>query len=181
MVGVYVHNQVLIKNETSRGELNMKVKKKHLLQVGALIAICFLVMTPVFAERSSIYIETTKPSVSSNMEFTVLVNADSVSNLSAYQFDLVYSPKKYEIVDVEEGPLLNNNGTDSTFFMGPINGSRKDHITFANARIGDIGGVNGPGTLVKITFRAKRAFKNAKVKIVKKSIHLLDHNGQEIL
>lgn len=158
-------------------EKNMKNRKIHLIQVTVLTAICFFIMTPVFAEGASISLDPAKLSVSKNEEFTLLVNVNPLLNLFAYQFDIKYNPKNYEIVSVEEGSFLNNNGADNTFFLGPLNGSRKDIIAFASTRMGSIGGVDGTGTLVEITFMAKKAGK-VRVSIVKKSVDLLDSDGQ---
>jgi hypothetical protein len=163
----------------SMSERNMKAKKTYLIPIIILIAIYSFIMTPVFAEGASIFFDPAKQSVSKNEEFTILVKANSVSNLFAYQFDLKYNPNKYEIVSAEEGSFLNNNGTDSTFFLGPLNSSRKELITFACTRMGASGGIDGSGTLVKITFRAKTSGE-AKINIVRKSVRLLNPNGQEI-
>jgi hypothetical protein len=157
----------------------MKAKKIHLIQVAILIATCFFINTHVIADKTSLFLDPKKLSVSKNEEFTLSVKVDSVSNLFAYQFDLKYRPRKYEIVNVEEGSFLNNNGTDRTFFLGPLNGSRKHRITFACSRMGSSGGIDGAGTLLNIRFRAKISGK-VKIDIVRKSVRLLDSNGQKI-
>ncbi len=157
----------------------MKNKKTYLMRFILLTAISFFIMTTAFAEGASIYLDMASPRVSENEEFTVEVNINSVNDLFAYQFDLNYNPKNYEIVNVEEGSFLNNNGADSTFFLGPLDGSRKNTLTFANTRMGLIGGVDGTGTLVEITFRAKASGK-VRINVVKKNVNLLDPNGQKI-
>lgn len=155
----------------------MKTKKIYLFPIIIFIIICSFIMTDVIAEGSSIFLDPAEQSVSINEEFTLLVKVNSASNLFAYQFDLKYNPKKYEIVSVEEGSFLNNNGTDSTFFLGPLNGSSNNIVTFACTRMGSVGGVDGTGTLVEITFRAKTSG-DVKINIVRRSVSLLDDNGQ---
>ena len=169
----------IIKMRASMSGKKIKVRKIHLIQVTVLTAMSFLIMTTVFAEGASIYLDVANPRVSQNEEFTVSIKIDSVSDLSAYQFDLNYNPKNYEIVSVVEGSFLNSNGTDSTFFLGPLDSSRRNTITFASTRMGSISGVDGMGILVEITFRAKTAGK-VKINVVKKSVNLLDSNGQNI-
>lgn len=156
----------------------MKPEKTHLMRVAVLIAICLFIMIPVFAEGASVYLDPAKPRVSQNEEFTVSVKIDSVSDLSAYQFDINFKPRHYEIVKVEEGSFLNNNGTDSTFFLAP-DSSDSNLVTIACTRIGKIGGIDGSGTLVNITFRSKTSG-NAKINIVGDSVRLLDSNGNTI-
>jgi len=162
----------------SRRERYMKPKKTHLMQIAVLIAISLFIMTPVLAEAASIYLDPAKPPVSHNEEFTVSVKIDSVSDLSAYQFDINYKPRHYEIVKVEEGSFLNNNSTDSTFFLVP-DSSDSNLVTIACTRMGKTGGIDGSGTLVNITFRSKTSG-NAKINIVGDSVRLLDTNGQKI-
>jgi hypothetical protein len=163
----------------SMSERDMKTKKIDLKKIAFVVAICFFIMTPLFAEGASIFLDPAKPSVLENEEFTLVVEINSVTNLFAYQFDIKYNPKKYEVVSAMEGSFLNNNGTDSTFFLGPLNSTHNNQITFAGTRMGIIGGVDGSGTLVKITFRAKTSGE-VKINIVRNSVRLLDPNGQKI-
>lgn len=93
-----------------------------------------------------------QPDKVSEHGFTAMVMVDSVQDLHGYQFDLVYEPTFFEVVDVSEGTLLKRDGT-KTYWLNP---SAKGKIRVASVRIGKKG-VDGSGTLATINFKVKNS------------------------
>lgn len=93
------------------------------------------------------------PSVKQNDQFTIEVRATDVKNLYTAPFTLIYDPIFVEFVAAAEGDLLKMDGKPTSFLATPDkNGGR---IIVGMGRTGNVGGVNGTGSLVMATFKAK--------------------------
>ncbi|MYA99341.1 hypothetical protein F4X90_06645, partial [Candidatus Poribacteria bacterium] len=95
--------------------------------------------------RSAIHVDDT---------FTLDLNAEEVTNLAGWQFDIAFDPTTLEAVEVNEGDFLKaEDGT--TFFQGGTIDNTTGKITgLSAARISE-SGVSGTGTLLSVTFMAK--------------------------
>jgi Cohesin domain len=100
----------------------------------------------------SINAPATNPSLGST--FVINVQANGVSDLFAFQFDIAFNPAVLHAVSVAEGPFLPTGGT-TAFVPGTID-NVGGHIAFnADTLIGAIPGVTGGGVLARITFQAQ--------------------------
>lgn len=88
-----------------------------------------------------------------NEQFTVEVVTADAANLYSAPFVLVYDPIFVELVGVAEGGFLKQDGKPTQFSSKVDKNSGQ--VTVGLARIGDVVGVNGSGTLLTATFRAK--------------------------
>jgi hypothetical protein len=91
--------------------------------------------------------------VNKGEEFTVEIKVTNANDLYGFQFDIEYNPDVLKYVRIGEGGFLSRSGADITF---PLNGTASSGLVdnIANTRMGGINGVNGDGTLEKITFTA---------------------------
>ena len=86
--------------------------------------------------------------------FTVQLNAENVSNLAGWQFDIAFDPDILEAVEVNEGDFLKSEG-GTTFFQKGIIDNRSGKITgLSSARLNE-DGATGTGTLLSVTFTVK--------------------------
>ena len=86
--------------------------------------------------------------------FTLYFNAENITDLAGWQTDIVYDPNVLEAVEVTEGDFLKSEG-GGTFFQGGTIDNIAGKITrLFSARISE-SGVNGTGTLLSVTFKAK--------------------------
>ena len=86
--------------------------------------------------------------------FTVNLNAENVSDLAGWQFDVLFDATVLETVEVNEGPFLKSVG-DGTFFQKGTIDNAAGKIKGINALDLSGKGVTGTGTLVSVTFSAK--------------------------
>ena len=86
--------------------------------------------------------------------FTVHVNAEKITDLAGWQFDLTFNPDVLEAVEVSEGDFLKTSG-GTTFFQQETIDNTIGEITGLTAALISEGGVTGTGTLLSITFKAK--------------------------
>ena len=86
--------------------------------------------------------------------FTVHVNAEKVTDLAGWQFDLTFNPDVLEVVEVNEGDFLKTDGETTFFQQGTIDNTAGE-ITGLTAALFSEGGVTGTGTLLSVTFLAK--------------------------
>ena len=95
-----------------------------------------------------------KPAIHVDDTFTLDLNAEEVTDLAGWQFDIVFDSTILEAAEVTEGNFLKvNDGT--TFFQGGIIDNTTGKITgLSTARISE-SGVSGTGTLLSVTFVAK--------------------------
>ncbi|MXV75153.1 T9SS type A sorting domain-containing protein, partial [Candidatus Poribacteria bacterium] len=86
--------------------------------------------------------------------FTVQLNAENISDLAGWQFDIVFDPTVLEAVEINEGDFL-KTGDGTTFFQkGTIDNTTGKITKLSSARLSE-DGVSGKGTLLSVTFRAK--------------------------
>ena len=86
--------------------------------------------------------------------FTVELNAENVSDLAGWQFDIAFNPAVLEVVEVNEGDFL-KTGNGSTFFQEGTIDNAAGKITGINATRFSEEGVSGTGGLLLVTFSAK--------------------------
>jgi general secretion pathway protein D len=89
-----------------------------------------------------------------NERFSVDITGAGVTNLYSASFIFSYDPAILDFEGASEGHFLNYDGKPTSFQA--INASNNRQITVIHSRVGNVGGVNGAGTLVSLTFKAKR-------------------------
>ena len=86
--------------------------------------------------------------------FTVHINAEKVTDLAGWQFDLTFDSDVLEAVEVNEGDFL-KKGDGNTFFQrGTIDNTVGKIVGLSSALISK-NGVTGTGNLVSVVFSAK--------------------------
>ena len=95
-----------------------------------------------------------EPSIHSGDTFTFDIRAENIIDLAGWQFDIVFDPARFEVVDVSEGGFLKTDG-ESTFFQGGRIDNAAGKITGLIAGRLSEGGLNGSGSLVRVKFKAK--------------------------
>lgn len=84
------------------------------------------------------------------------VDARDVSDLAAYQFDLVFDPGAFTALAVEQGPFLPTQG--ATFFDGGTIDNVSGRISFVfDTLVGPAIGASGAGSLAFFDFRSVAA------------------------
>jgi hypothetical protein len=86
--------------------------------------------------------------------FTLRINAEKVTDLSGWQFDLTFDPDVLEAVKVNEGDFLKKGGGTTFFQRGTVNNATGKISGISAALISD-SGVTGTGTLLSVIFKAK--------------------------
>ena len=86
--------------------------------------------------------------------FTLNLNAEKVSDLAGWEADIAFDPKILEAVEVTEGNFLKSEGGNTFFQDGTIDNAAGEITDLFSARISE-SGVNGTGTLLLATFKAK--------------------------
>jgi general secretion pathway protein D len=108
-----------------------------------------------------------------NERFSVDVVSAGVSNLYSAPFIFSYDPDILDFDGASEGHLLKSDGKLTSFLA--INGSNNRQITVILSRVGNVGGVSGSGTLVSLTFKAK---KQGTAKLGLSAVHFTDPSGR---
>ncbi len=86
--------------------------------------------------------------------FTVRVNAEKVTDLAGWQFDLAFDPDVLEAVEISEGDFLKRSGQTTFFQPGAIDNTTGKIVGLSSALISK-SGVTGTGTLLSVRFSAK--------------------------
>jgi len=86
--------------------------------------------------------------------FTLHINAEKVTDLSGWQFDLTFDPDLLEAVKVNEGDFLKKGGGTTFFQRGTVNNAT-GKISGISAALISESGVTGTGTLLSVIFKAK--------------------------
>ncbi len=86
--------------------------------------------------------------------FTLNLDAENITDLAGWQGDISFDPDALEAVEVTEGDFLKSEGRDTFFLRGKIDNTAGKIIGLSTARIAE-SGVNGTGTLLSVTFKAK--------------------------
>ena len=97
---------------------------------------------------------TDTPSVRVGDTFTVHVNAEKISDLAGWQFDLMFDPDVLEAVEVREGNFLKRSGGTTFFQRGTIDNTAGKIVGVSSALISK-NGVTGTGNLLSVVFSAK--------------------------
>ena len=97
---------------------------------------------------------TDTPNVRVGETFTLRINAEKVTNLAGWQFDLIFDPNVLEGVDVNEGGLLKRGGRTTFFQKGTVDNAA-GKIAGLSAALISKNGVTGTGTLLSVRFSAK--------------------------
>lgn len=92
-------------------------------------------------------------SVKVNEQFTIEVVAADAVNLQSARFALVYDQNFVEPVGAAEGGFMRNDGKPAQFSSSIDKNSGQIKVELV--RTGEVGGVNGTGSLIAATFRAK--------------------------
>ena len=87
--------------------------------------------------------------------FTLHLNANEITDLAGWSSDITFDPDILEVVTVSEGDFLKANGITPFFLAGTIDNTTGKISGLNTARIGK-GGVDGTGTLLVITLKAKK-------------------------
>ena len=88
--------------------------------------------------------------------FTLDILAETVFDMSGWQFDIAFDPAALEAIDVSEGDFLKMGGA-STFFQSGSIDNAAGKITGLSAIRLSTQGISGTGTLLQVTFKAKSA------------------------
>lgn len=108
---------------------------------------------PVVSEQKVLVSPATQTvDVGDNVTVNVLVY--NATDLYGFQFNLNYDSSILEFKDTAEGTFLNENGAADTLYLPPSNPSPGLIKNVVCVRKGQIGGVDGDGTMVTITFTA---------------------------
>ena len=86
--------------------------------------------------------------------FTLHINAEKVTGLAGWQFDLTFDPNVLEVVDVNEGGFLKREGSTTFFQKGTVDNTEGKIGGLSTALISK-NGVTGTGTLLSVRFSAK--------------------------
>ncbi|MGA2285078.1 MAG: cohesin domain-containing protein [Dehalococcoidia bacterium] len=95
-----------------------------------------------------------KPVSLSSSSFSLDVKVDNVTNLGAFQFDVVYAPAVIQLQSFTEGPFLKSSGRSTLCSEVDI---APDTKRYACASGGDQAGPDGSGVLASLTFTAVAA------------------------
>ncbi|MYB64259.1 T9SS type A sorting domain-containing protein, partial [Candidatus Poribacteria bacterium] len=96
----------------------------------------------------------TETSITAGDIFSLNLNAENITDLAGWQADIAFDPNMLEAVEATEGDFLKSEGA-ATFFQGGTIDNTAGKITRSfSARISE-SGVNGTGTLLSVTFKAK--------------------------
>jgi hypothetical protein len=115
---------------------------------------CFLFLTvAVAAGAPMVQIDPASQSAFQGDSLSVDVVVNGVTDLYAFQFDLVFDPTKLQAISSSEGLFLPSGGT--TFFVPGAIDNVNGVISFvADTLIGPVPGVTGNGDLASISFMA---------------------------
>jgi flagellar basal body-associated protein FliL len=111
---------------------------------------------PVVSERKVLVSPATQ-TVAVDEYVTVNVIIYNATDIYGFQFNLNYDSDVLEFNNATEGAFLNENGGADTLYLPPSNPSPGLIKNVVCVRKGQIGGVDGDGTLVTITFTALSA------------------------
>ena len=86
--------------------------------------------------------------------FTVHINAEKVTDLSGWQFDLTFDPNVLEAIKVNEGGFLKRGGGTTFFQRGTVDNAAGE-ISDMSAALISKKGITGTGRLLSVVFKAK--------------------------
>ncbi len=86
--------------------------------------------------------------------FTVHINAEKVTDLAGWQFDLTFDSDVLEAIKVSEGDFLKKDGGTTFFQRGTVDNAAGE-ISDVSAALISKKGVTGTGRLLSVVFKAK--------------------------
>ncbi len=130
---------------------------------------------PLTTSAAIIEIRPTEASVSIGQETRFELLAGNIKDLYGAIVTLTYDPKVVEFKTASEGPILKKDGQQTSFlFSNNIKGGTVDiYMT----RIGDVGGVQGAGSLGTLVFQAKAG---GTTELTMKGVKLTNFNREQI-
>ena len=108
----------------------------------------------VISPGTGFAVSTDTTSVRVGDAFTVHVNAEKVTDLAGWQFNLTFDPTILEAVEVKEGGFLKKGGGTTFFQKGTVDNAAGKITDVSSALISKSGGT-GTGTLLSVVFSAK--------------------------
>lgn len=108
-------------------------------------------------------------------EIRVELAADGVKDLYGAILTISYDPKVVDFKAASEGPLLKQDGQQTSFLFS--NNIKAGTVDIYLTRIGDVGGVQGAGSLCTIAFQGKSG---GSTDIAFKSVKLTNFNREQI-
>ncbi|MGE5807942.1 MAG: secretin N-terminal domain-containing protein, partial [Nitrospirota bacterium] len=103
------------------------------------------------------------------------ITAGSVKDLYGVILTLSYDPKIVEFKTAGEGTLLKKDGQQTSFLFS--NNIKAGTVDIYMTRIGDVGGVGGPGSLCTVVFQGKSGGTSD---VVLKSVKLTNFNREQV-
>jgi len=97
---------------------------------------------------------TAPASVTVGQQFSIALNAAGVQNLYSAPFVLTYDPDLIEFGAIGEGGFLRQDGKQTEFKTSAAKDAGQVRVVLK--RVGNVGGVNGSGTLASAMFKAKK-------------------------
>ena len=87
--------------------------------------------------------------------FTLDIRAENVFDMAGWQFNIAFDRNALDAINVIEGVFLKQNGASTLFQGGSINNGAGKITGLKAVRLAP-SGVSGSGTLVQVSFKAKR-------------------------
>lgn len=103
------------------------------------------------------------------------ITADGMRNLYGAIVTLSYDPAVVEFKSASEGAFLKKDNQQTSFLFS--NNAKAGMVDFYMTRIGDVGGVDGAGSLCTLVFQSKSG---GKTDLVIKSVKLTNFNREQI-
>ena len=97
---------------------------------------------------------TDTPNVRVGDTFTLRIDAEKVTDLAGWQFDLTFNPDVLEVVEVNEGDFLKTDGGTTFFQQGTIDNAGGKIVGLSSALISE-SGATGTGTLLSVVLSAQ--------------------------
>jgi hypothetical protein len=130
-----------------------------------ILVLSIIVLSSAFSLRQAMGQPTATPSVqltttsvlNQNDTFSTNVTVSNVTDLFGWQVSLYYNSSVLNGTHVDEGPFLKVDGTGTYFIVSNFTDNynpTKGYILVSCARLGNVAGVNGSGTLATLTFKA---------------------------
>lgn len=101
------------------------------------------------AEAGTILLEPSAVTVDPGQSFSLNVNGIGLTDLYAFQLDIVFTPGLLSVTDTTEGPFL-SSGETTVFVPGAIDNVTGTISFLANTLVSSAPGVNGSGTLATL-------------------------------
>jgi hypothetical protein len=149
----------------------------------ALVSVLAFIAVPKTKERftsePTIFVSPSQTRVTVNQTFQVDVNIIGASDLFGWEFKLAWNTSLFELVNVTEADFLRGGG--STYFVPKVM-APDGYILVGCTLLGNVGGLNGNGTLATVEFRAINEGENSTLnlydtKLVNSLIQLMPENS----